>query len=374
MADLKTLRVCLSSELPPIELMSNDFLYFAYDKCLLYSGPNRVCANYVIASSMPAVADQVEGMIYILNTNGSVHRKIDYADTVIANIESSSQIALLRKAGTMFYINEDHRYLDSQNRSLTLPFNDGEYELNASSRKDMVYDENTILKFNPDTNRFEIYGDTTEEFIDFSKPFRGRETDTAKINVDGPRITADVKISDSPNNLITVRPDGLYVCSDGYMKKADFGDFYEIFTNFKSYTISTMEYIMGELDNIKELITPEYINAEIYRQLSSRFPTIETAIANYDAFVQEFDNLENQILAYMREQSANAMNYVRDEMEANSTWQDLDNTAYNFNTEVNYYQLAANVTTNYNGLDEDTLDALTQAAIAAYLDAESEEG
>ena len=137
---MKTLRVCLSSDLPGLLDRNPDYLYFLYDKLFLYSGQNMIDVNFVITERIPDIDDQVSELIYILNTDGSVHRKIDYVDTVVAEIEEDSQIELLRKAGTMYYVNSDHRYMDSQRRTLTLPYNDGNYDL-------VMFDEDRIGEY-----------------------------------------------------------------------------------------------------------------------------------------------------------------------------------------------------------------------------------
>ena len=371
MADLKTLRVCLSSELPPISERSKNFIYFTYDKLFLYSGQDRLNVNYAIASELPAIDDQVEGMFYILNTDGTVHRKANYQDYVIANIESAGQIPLLRRAGTMFYVNADHRYLDSQTRSMTLPWNDGAYELNVSTKKDMVYDENTILKFNPDTNRFEVYGDSTEEFIDFSKPFRGSETNTAKITVDGPRLSADLKISKVAGNIIKLIDDGLFINGDNFAKARDFADYYQYFTEFARNTEESLDFIKEQLDEVMALITPEYINAEIYSILQSRFPTIRTAIDNYAAFVRRLAEIEDEVIQYMVTATSNTIEVVNNTVETNSSWENLDDAASTYTPEIDYFAKSAEVTmSNPSG---DDLEALLNAAVAAYIDAENNE-
>ena len=133
---MKTLRVCLSSDLPGLLDTNPDYLYFLYDKLFLYSGQNMLTVNFSIVNEIPNIEDQVPGMIYILNTDGTVHRKVDYVDTIVAEIEDDSQVELLKKAGTMYYVNSDHRYLDSQRRILTLPYNDGNYELAVAAKND----------------------------------------------------------------------------------------------------------------------------------------------------------------------------------------------------------------------------------------------
>ena len=371
MADIKTLRVCLSSELPDISERTSDYIYFTYDKLFLYVGQNRLNVNFVIASELPDIDNQVEGMFYILNTDGTVHRKSDYQDHVIANIESEDQIDLLKKAGTMFYINSDHRYLDSQTRSMTLPWNDGAYELNVSTKKDMVYDENTILKFNPETNRFEMYGDTTEEFIDFSKPFRGKETKSAIITVDGPRIYANLKISNIPDNIIKLVGDGLYINGNKFVSAAKFSEFAQYFNEFENNANNALTKLNEEIDDIKELITPEYINNEIYTILEEKFPTIQTAIDNYAEFVARLTELESSIVTYMVDTTAQTIDEINNTVEQNSSWDNLDNTAATFVPEIDYYAKSIPVTKNY--ITDDELAVLLEAAVSAYIAAENEE-
>ena len=48
MADLKTFRVCLSSELPPEVDREDNYIYFTYDTLSLYLGQNEFCDNFAI--------------------------------------------------------------------------------------------------------------------------------------------------------------------------------------------------------------------------------------------------------------------------------------------------------------------------------------
>ena len=65
MAELKTLRVCHSKDLPRLPDRSFDYLYLAYDKLDLYAGQNNIEENYIITSALPE--EPVPGMIYILD-------------------------------------------------------------------------------------------------------------------------------------------------------------------------------------------------------------------------------------------------------------------------------------------------------------------
>ena len=234
----------------------------------------------------------------------------------------------------------------------------------------MVYDENTILKFNPDTNRFEVYGDSTEEFIDFSKPFRGAETATAKFNVDGPRISADLKISKVAGNIIKLIEDGLYVNGDKFVKARDFAEFLTYYNEFSRNTRATLDHINEELEDVKQLITPEYINAEIYSILEEKFPTIHTAINNYADFVARLAEIENEVIDYMVTHTAEAIEYVNNVVEENSSWDDLDSAAQTFTPEIDYFAKSVEATSSYP--TGDNLEALLNAAVSAYIAAEEE--
>jgi hypothetical protein len=360
---MKTLRVCLSSDLPvELDRLPN-YLYFTYDDLKLYSGQNYLEDNFAIVDEIPE--DQVYGLIYILNTDGSVHRLIDYADVTIAEIESPEQIEILQKAGTMFYVNSRHRYLDKQRRSLTLPFNDGVYELNASTKKEDVFDENTILKFNPETNRFEVYGDTTEDFIDFSKPLRGATTQTVEMEVSGPRLSGNVRLSKQINNALKVTSDGLYIPTGEYVSKSDFDQWSSEVFNIKATCEEVLARIQRELDDISELITPEYIESKVYSVLEEKFGDIRTAIDNYDEYVAQLNELENQVVNYATNNIIAARNELNEKVENYQTIDDLDGSSKTYHHEVDYYEKAKDY---YNGkISPETAQALLSGLIAVLM-------
>jgi hypothetical protein len=336
---MKTLRVCLSSDLPGLLDRNPDYLYFTYDKLILYSGQNQLDVNYVIAPELPDIEDQVPGMFYILSNDGSVHRKVDYSDIQVAEIEDASQVSLLKKAGSIYYINSDHRYLDSQIRTLTLPFNDGLYELSVAAKNDAVYDNNTILKFNENSNRFELYGDDSGEFIDFSKPFRGKETDSIKVTVDGPRISAMVKVSKALGNLLKLASDGLYVKTNNLVDRESFDEWVNYVVEFKKHAQDVLDNIDSELQAIQELVTPEAIEEEIMTELRSKYPDIDTALENYQQVVDSLDDIQNNVMEYASSNIISAIERIDDTVKENSNWDDispvdLSNTPYG---EINYY-------------------------------------
>ena len=360
---MKTLKVCLSSDLPvELDRLPN-YLYFTYDDLKLYSGQNYLEDNFAIVDEIPE--DQVYGLIYILNTDGSVHRLIDYTDVTIAEIESPEQIEILQKAGTMFYVNSRHRYLDKQRRSLTLPFNDGVYELNASTKKEDVFDENTILKFNPETNRFEVYGDTTEDFIDFSKPLRGATTQTVEMEVSGPRLSGNVRLSKEINNALKVTSDGLYIPTGEYVTKTDFDQWSSDIFDIKTTSEEVLARVQQELDDISELISPEYIESKVYSILEEKFGDIKTAVDNYAEYVEQLNDLEDQVVTYATDNIINTKSELNEKIANYQAIDDLDDSSETYQHEVNYYEKAKEY---YNSeLSPETIQALLSGLIAVLM-------
>lgn len=333
---MKTLRVCLSSELPGLLDRKSNYLYFLYDKLLLYNGQNMIDVNFAITDKVPE--SQIDGMIYILNTDGSVHRKVDYVDTIVAKIENINQIELLKKAGTMYYIDAEHRYIDSQRRILTLPYNDGNYELSVAAKNDAKFNNNTILKYNEKHNRFEMYGEQDEEFIDFSKPFRGKETNTVKMIADGPKLAAMVKISKAIGNIIKAASDGLSVNSVGFVNREEFDKWCETTIDFKKYAQGVLDRVDAELTSVMNLITPESIHKEIMDQLVLKYPTIDTALANYAEVAASLKDIENEVMTYSSDTIIRESNNIDSKMKEYSEWDNLDDSHETYTSETNYYE------------------------------------
>lgn len=363
----KKLRVCLSSELPDILKRSSDYLYFTYDNLGLYSGQNRLTDNFAIADSMPS--SPVNGMIYILNKDGSVHRYVDHTDTTIATIESTSQIDLLKKAGTMFYVNSANRYFDSQRRTLQLPFNNGTYEMVVSMKNNQIFDNNTILKYNVDHERFEIYGDQDEEFIDFSKPFRGSETNSMKTTVDGPRIRGDVKISNVKDNLLRAASDGLMVNGHSKVDIDVFNKWATDVAELRKYAESVMENVEAALKEVESIVTEESIRQEVMDILASKYSDIDAAIRNYADIVSKLDSLESKLLNYISSTFMSTENDIKAEYDKMNSWQDIDSTE-GITEEINYYAKSEEYLNPE--LTNDELQVLLQAAVYSYIEAENE--
>ena len=352
MATIKTLRVCTSSDLPAKR--DSNFFYFAYDKLLLYQGMNLVDDNFAIVDTIPS--SPVYGMMYILTSDGSIHKNIDYKDTKIANIENSSQLSILKKAGTSFLVNSDHRYIDQRTRTVVLPYTNGTYDLTVQPRNDAVIDDdNTVLKYNQETERFEPYSDNGQPYIDYSKKFRGGTTNTVALRVSGHKILADIRLSRNPDNLIKAAYDGLYVKGGDKIDKETFDSWANQVSEFRKHANDVLDNIDAEIKNMTEMVSPENLNKNIKELTEARFPTIQTALNDYRDLQQKITDIEDEIIAYANSRFTESTNSIESTVRDYGTWNDLDDVAEEY------------VLTN------DDISVLLSAAVSSYLAAEAEE-
>ena len=154
---MKTLRVCHSRDLPSIHDRDINYIYFLYDKLEVFIGQNYYSDPYAIVESFPSLP--VAEMLYFCIDDGKIRARVSLVETEIAEIESPEQLEILKQAGTTFFVNSDRRYLDVKSKLITLPYNNGTYELTLSLANDLKIDENTVIAFNPETQQFEIVGD-----------------------------------------------------------------------------------------------------------------------------------------------------------------------------------------------------------------------
>ena len=337
---MKTLRVCKTNELPSIMDRDNNYLYFAYDKLVLYSGQNTLYENFCIVSQMPVSTNAVEGMIYIYDTDGSVHIWSDYTDNKIATLENSSMLSLIQKSGTMFYVNVNRRYVDYQRRTLTLPYNDGSYEISASLPKEQMLTNDTILKYDTDSEQFKVYGPLDYDLIDWSREFRGTNTNTVYMTTDGPRIRASVRISNKADNAIKAASDGLYVSLIDKVDRKTFEKFEKDFLEFRLGALDLLDKVSTELEYLEDIVSEETVTAEIHQILETKYPTIDQALADYNDILDQLDDIQSELMTYV----TNTFNSTKESIEVivneNGEWQSLGTVPDTYSSEIDYYEMA----------------------------------
>ena len=369
MADLKILHVCLSRDLPAREARLSNYIYFAYDSLALYIGSDdSLSDNFAISESMPE--KPVPNMLYIV-LDGKIHQYIDYTDTIIAEVEDESMIDLIEKAGTTYFVNGSSKYIDRQSRALVLPFNNGIYELVVNTKNEQMYDNDTIIKYNEEHGRFEIYGgtvntsggDSYDEYEDYSNELSGKDTASVSTKINGSRIDANIILSKAFDNALKQLSDGLYVRSDNKVNIEDFSEFERDVQDFKSYAYAILDNLDSEIEFIKSIISEEAIRTEILSQLDGEFPGIETMLDAYDDVRDSLDTIESDSINYATS-TLNSIESNIDEKLANaSNWNDLTPDVSTYTHEVDYYEKVKAYNEELSGEEVE----LIMAAISAYI-------
>ena len=300
MSELKTLRVCLSKELPPIKERYPSFIYFLYDKLELLMGQTVYSDPFAIVETMPA--EPAVGVLYITLNDGNIKIYLDYSVKTIAEIENSEQLELLKQCGTTFFLSSDRRYLDLHRRVVTLPFNNGTYELTVSLAKDLVIDEDTVIGYNPATSQFEIIGKHNEFDLVFADKYRGLDTNTVDIHVTENKISADVKVSKAYDNIIKTLPDGLYASNSGKVTQKSFDNWVNSFSKYKLEMDTYISDLNSKVEKIDKVgVSKESIGDKIARAIGEVVPEINDAIAKYESIAARFEGIETRCKEYTTE-------------------------------------------------------------------------
>lgn len=291
MDELKTLVVCLSTDLPSEADRDPNYIYFVYNMLCLYMGKALYGEDFCIVDSMPN--EPSVDNLYICLDDGKVKVYDDYSINIIGEVQTREMLNILKEAGTMYYFNSKIRYIDMQNRMLVLPFNNGRYSLTVDIPWDLEYNDHTIIKYNTESERFEIYGETLDEDPLDTKGFRGHETNTVKVEVTDGRIKANVKVSEAFDNMLKVADDGLYVAVRNAVTHQEFDAWKNSYRNYKIELDFYMNSIREAFEKIEELISEEVIDQKIQSQLQELYPTIDEAITNFEII----NNNVNEALA-----------------------------------------------------------------------------
>lgn len=323
MATSKTLRVCLSKDLPDILDRDPNFLYFLYDKLMLFMGQNIYNDPFCIVSALPD--DPVTGMLYIDFGDGIVKSYIDNAIINIATIESDDQKEILKKSGTTFFTNSDKRYLDIQRRILTLPYLNGNYVLTVDVANDLVLDKNTVLRFNTETNQFEIDGDSFDIDKPFRKTYTGKETNSTFTNVDDYAIHTDVKISPAFDNIIKVLDDGIYASANDRVPVKEFNSWKSSFENYKINMESYLNELAEKIDSTSGEVSSDSINAKIKEALDKVYPEIDHAMETLIDMSDRFSGIESRCKSYTDDKFKSSDSELRELIEdaTNNPWETI---------------------------------------------------
>lgn len=320
----KILKVCNSENLPPILERSNSYIYFVYDKMSIYLGQNFYSDPFCIVEQLPP--EPIDGMLYI-TLEGLVKTYHDFKEITIGIIESEDQLQYLLEAGTVYFMKAEYRYFDRQTRLLNLPFQNGNYQLSVQSANNLKIDENTVIRFNPITDRFEISG-TLEEYpwdTVNNSGYIGNESSSIRTTVENNTIKADLKISDQPGNILKVFGNGLYANIGEIATEEQVQNLALVYENYRTLVEAKMKELRDEMDEKGFNLTPESLAEKIMTALEEYKPTIEEMFANYDYIYEQLGYIRNSTTNYADEKIEEAkteiVNYIQN---ISSAWNEFD--------------------------------------------------
>ena len=294
----KNLVVCNAEFLPATTDRNNDTIYFVYDQMAVYVGNINYTEPFCVVEVMPD--HPAEGMLYI-TIDGRL--KTFFNNTVVdfGGTTNPEYINLLHQAGTVYFMKAEYRYLDLQTRCIALPYQNGTYQLSVNLMKCIKINNNTVIRYNEETGRFEITGDYADTEFHETDNFEGIETDTVKTYVQNNRVYADVKISDAINNAIKILGSGLYADVSGNVSREEFERLVLLYNNFITTVNGLVDEIYREMDERGYTLTPENIREMILDVMEEYQPTIRAMFENYDMIYEQLGYIREASLDYTDE-------------------------------------------------------------------------
>ena len=308
MSELRTFRVCTSKQLPISSQRSSKFIYFTYDTLIVYLGQVKYSDPYAIIETLPK--DPARGVMYFCLDTGLVKFKDDLEVNTLAKIESDDQLEILKQSGTMFFYNARSRYLDKQTKTVSLPYQNGTYELTVALANELKINENTVIKYNTDTNQFEISGDIEDYGQLNTHGYSGKNTSTATTTVVDGKISTEVKVSKAYDNLLKNTSGGLFVSATDKVSREEFEG---LRSNYQDYK-GTLEYYLKTIQAVaaagQDLVNRDTINAKIAKALEDAYPDIDKAVKNYDELAADIKGIEGRSKEYTDIETNKAKNDI----------------------------------------------------------------
>lgn len=310
---MKTLTICPSEFLPPRDNRTRDHIYFVYDKMAVYLGKDTYSDPFCVVEDIPE--RPVVGMLYITFDG---YLKSYYNDKVItiAEIEDPEQLEYLKDAGNIYFMRAEYRYLDLETRTIELPYQNGSFHLSVNLSKEIMINENTVIRFDPSKQRFVVEGDhyhNDNALLNIGE-YSGGETDSTTVIVDGQTIKANVRISPKEDNLVKKYANGIYVNVSDKVAEQDFKSLVTTYNQYKAVIDNYINELKGYIDQAGIDVSETTIRDKIVSALEAYQPTIMDVIENYDTMYQElkrlelntyelvdekFDELETEITTYL---------------------------------------------------------------------------
>ena len=325
----RVLKVIKSSQLPAKAERDHKDIYFVYDKQRLIIYQSVYIDPFCIMDDVPPDNDLVENMLYI-TLHGYVFTYTDYTVKKIGHVqyapeydpdqppeetiipdentdEENTDDIIVGSTGEEFdpdmmdilksfckfgFMNAEGRYIDHETRTLQLPFQHGDYQLALSLKEEIKINENTVIKYDIDSEQWKIYGDFEETELADIGLYKGYKTDTVESKVEDGIIKGRVRVSGLEGNGIRVYHNGLYINTSNKAEKEDFENLVEEVKSYKAIIDAYIVQIRDAIYKITQGMSKEAIQNEIEKTLIEYEPTILNMFSKYENIKSRIEQLE----------------------------------------------------------------------------------
>ena len=296
--------VCKDEDMPISSKRDSNTLYYIYDKLLLYKGRALYTDPFALVTDVPTELPP-DYMLYISIPDGKVYQSYDKILTLIAELEDKTQLDYLKATGSTYFMKSDYRYLDTQRKSIILPYRNGSYQLGVSLANDIKIDKDLAIKFDPKNSRF-IFDGNLQEPDEEPNPdgswkrishYEGGETDTAIDVVEDGVVKTYLKISKNVNNMLELYGDGLFVYTGNKVKLADFE---KLVNTYNQFQVSIQDYedrVSGVVKDTNDTLNT--LPEKILEAMDEYNGTMSEVLEKYDTIAKDLKKIKDSTTDYV---------------------------------------------------------------------------
>ena len=321
----RTLRVCNSEDLPDKFDRDKDYMYLEYDKMQLYIYQSKYSDPFCIVEKLPVNKAQMTDKMVYITTDGYIYCYMNYKAYQLGTVENfdPDQLDILKKCGTTYFMNAESRYIDPQKRTIQLPFQNGNYQLNLSLFEDIMINEDTVIRFNPETEQFYVAGKEYQfdNKLNNIHAYSGVSTSTVKNKIDKHTFRSEVRISDKELNSIKSLKNGLYVSTADLVTLDDYDRMITAFARYKNIIDGYINELRDIVDEATDYVSPQAITEKINEALIAYEPTIQSMFDNYSSLVSRLSSVEDTVSNGFSTSLEAAKDEIKEFVnETNSAW------------------------------------------------------
>ena len=293
----RKLVLCHSSALPDKADRVKNYVYLVYDQFKLYIYQTLYTDPYCIIQSLSNSREILTDKMLYITMDGRMYSVSNHIVYHMGDLLDFAQSDLLTQCGTAYFMNAESRYFDKTKRLLNLPFKNGNYQLNLSLVKDLSIDENTVIRFNPDTNQFYVAGKEYQfdDRLNNLYKYSGMNTRTVETYLDGHTFRSNIRLSDKPGNDIKALTSGLFVSNNDLASKQKYLDMIAHFVVIKNRLSTYIMELVGAVKEAEETSSQETLEQIAENVLENYKHDIDDMVENYETLYERLLVVEDKL-------------------------------------------------------------------------------